>query len=116
MISFDMPYPPSINHYYVRTPLGMAVGLKGKKYRRDVSLMLTPFRNKFNETDRISLTINVFPPDKRKRDLDNLLKCIQDSLQDAEIIHDDNQIDMLTIIRRNDIKHGKLSVWISVCS
>ena len=115
MIRFDMPYPPSVNHYYVRTPKGTAVGAKGKKYRRDVGLMLTPFKHKFKEDDRLSVTINVFPPDKRKHDLDNILKCCLDSLQESHVIHDDNQIDMLTIIRRDVIKAGYLSLWITVC-
>lgn len=116
MIRFDIPYPPSINHYYVRTQRGTAVGPKGKSYRRDVSLLLTPYKHKFKPEDRLSVTINVFPPDKRKRDLDNILKCCLDSLQESHAIHDDNQIDMLTIIRRDVIKAGYLSLWISTCS
>lgn len=116
MIRFDMPYPPSINHYYVRTQRGTAVGPKGKSYRRDVSLLLTPYKHKFKAEDRLSVTINVFPPDKRKRDLDNLFKVVLDSLQESNIIHDDNQIDILTIIRRDVSKGGHLSLWITTCS
>lgn len=116
MIRFDMPYPPSINHYYVRTQRGTAVGPKGKSYRRDVSLLLTPYKHQFKPEDRLTVTINVFPPDNRKRDIDNILKCCLDSLQESFIIPDDNQIDMLTIIRRDVIKGGHLSLWISTCS
>lgn len=116
MIRFDLDYPPSINHYYVRTKSGVAIGPRGKKYRSDAILMLHRFKNHFTRDARVSLTINVFPPDKRRRDLDNILKCCLDSLQHAKVFDDDNQVDMLTVIRREPIKHGKLSLWVCECS
>ena len=38
-------------------------------------------------------------PDRRKRDLDNILKALQDSLQAAGVYKDDCQIDLLTVKR-----------------
>ncbi len=116
ILRLELPYPPSINHYYLRTATGVILGIKGKTYRRDVALLLHRHRDAFSADKRLSLTINVFPPDRRKRDIDNILKCAIDSLQYARVIVDDNQIDMLTIIRRNVVKDGYLAVWISECS
>lgn len=115
VLRFELPYPPSINHYYVRTARGVILGAKGKSYRRDVCFMLNKYKDYYSADSRLSLTINVYPPDKRKRDLDNICKAVQDSLQYAGIYKDDNQIDMLTVIRRNVVEHGCLQIWISEC-
>lgn len=116
LLRFEIPYPPSINHYYLRTPTGVIIGMKGRKYRRDVGYVLHPYRNACSEGLRLTVTINVFPPDNRKRDIDNILKCSLDAMQYAKVFYDDNQIDFLTVIRRNTVNDGKLAVWISECS
>lgn len=63
----------------------------------------------FNINSRIKLTIDAYPPDKRKRDLDNLFKAVLDSLQAAEIFPDDCQVDELSIKRMPAID-GKIVV------
>jgi crossover junction endodeoxyribonuclease RusA len=115
LLRFEMPYPPSVNHYYLPTSTGVILGLKGKKYRRDVILLLSKYKNLCGDK-RLNITINVFPPDKRKRDIDNILKCTLDTLQHAKVFNDDSQIDMLTVIRRENVLGGSLQVWISECS
>ena len=115
VLRFELPYPPSINHYYMHTSTGVILGAKGKSYRRDASFLLHRYRGACGDK-RLSVTINVYPPDKRKRDLDNLLKCLLDSMQYAQVYNDDNQIDMLTVIRRDTVKNGLIAVWITECS
>lgn len=68
------------------------------------------------EDKRLAVTINVYPPDKRKRDLDNILKGLIDALQYARVFQDDSQIDMLTVIRRDVVKNGSVAIWITECS
>lgn len=115
ILKFDLPYPPSINHYYLRTFDGVILGAQGKRYRRDATLLLHKYRGICGDK-RLTVTINVFPPDKRKRDIDNILKCTIDSLEHAQIFNNDNQIDMLTVIRRDVVKDGALAIWIAECS
>lgn len=116
ILRIEIPFPPTINHYYLHTDNGVILGAKGKSYRRDVALLLHRHRDHCGNERRLALTINVFPPDKRKRDLDNVCKATLDALQYARIYGDDNQIDMLTIIRRNIVSQGALKIWISECS
>ena len=118
ILRFELPYPPSVNHYYLRTSSGVITGERGKKYRRDAGILLGKHRNHFPEDTRLAVTINVFAPDKRKRDIDNLLKCTLDSIEHAGVYKNDNQIDMLTVIRRglDEKKQGYLQIWISECS
>lgn len=118
ILRFELPYPPSVNHYCLRTSSGVITGERGKKYRRDAGILLGKHRNHFPEDTRLTVTINVFTPDKRKRDIDNLLKCTLDSIEHAGVYKNDNQIDMLTVIRRgiDPKKIGCLQIWISECS
>ena len=115
ILRFELPYPPSINHYYVRAGSSIALGAKGKSYRRDAALLLHRFRGACQDK-RLTVTINVFPPDKRKRDIDNILKCLLDAMEHANVYNNDNQIDMLTVIRREPIKDGAIQIWIAECS
>lgn len=111
-----MPWPPSINHYYLHTSNGVILGGDGRKYRRDACLLLSKYRGYCGAKKRLNVIINLFPPDKRRRDIDNVLKCLLDSMQHAQIYEDDNQIDMLTVVRREVIKEGCVQIWISECS
>lgn len=116
ILGLELPYPPSINHYYIRSAHGVILGAKGKSYRRDVSLLLHRYKNAYSQDKRLVVTINVFPPDKRKRDIDNILKCLLDSLEYAQVYKNDNQIDMLTVIRRQNVTRGAVHIWITECS
>jgi crossover junction endodeoxyribonuclease RusA len=116
VLRIELPYPPSINHYYLRTPHGVILGAKGKSYRRDACLLLARYKGYCGSERRLAVTINMFPPDKKKRDIDNIAKGVLDSLQYAKIYGDDNQIDILTIVRRNPVKGGAIQVWVSECS
>lgn len=60
----------------------------------------------------ISLQIWVYPPDRRKRDISNIIKIIEDSLQDAGVYDDDFQINLLVVERGQIIKGGKVTVMI----
>lgn len=57
------------------------------------------YRGLFVSEDSIKIRIKAYPPDKRRRDLDNLLKSLLDSLQHAKLFPDDYQIDRLAIQR-----------------
>lgn len=62
------------------------------------------------------MVIEVFPPDKRKRDIANVEKAVNDALQAAQVFHDDEQIDDLRIVRRNPVKQGKVLITIASMS
>lgn len=94
----------------------MAVGAKGKDYREFVRLRLRHLQNRYSKEDRLSLHISVYPPDKRKRDIDNITKCLLDSLEEAKVFSDDSQIDHLTIVRCPTEKNGRVKIVIDICS
>ncbi len=61
---------------------------------------------------RLAICIDVYPPDKRARDLDNLLKITLDSLESAKFFENDSQIDKIIMERKEREKGGKITVTI----
>lgn len=70
---------------------------------------------KFDPTDRLKVVVLLSPPDRRRRDIDNLAKALLDALEAGGLFHDDCQIDDLRIIRDKEdiVKGGKVVVHIS---
>lgn len=97
--SITLPWPPTANTYWRRNGDRYFISKKGTDYRNFVSKMCYDYIGLFNSSDRLRLKIKAYPPDKRKRDLDNLFKSVLDSIQSAGIYADDCQIDKLSIER-----------------
>ena len=108
----ELPWPPSVNHYWRRQGNRYFVSSEGKAYKDSVYYLCAKYRGLFKPSERLSLIIEAFPPDKRRRDLDNLIKAIQDSHQYAGVYEDDSQIDCLTI-KRNSSRDGKIIVTVT---
>ena len=109
ILSFDLPWPPSVNHYWRHTKSGHYISLEGKIYREIVFYSCVKYRGRLLDDAKLSVSIEAFPPDRRKRDLDNLLKSLLDSLQHAGVYKDDSQIDRLSINRKMPLE-GKVSI------
>lgn len=98
-ITIKLPWPPTANTYWRRNGGRYFISKRGQDYRAFVSKALYPYVGIFMADDRLRLKIKAFPPDKRKRDLDNLFKSVLDSIQSSGVYSDDNQIDKLSIER-----------------
>ena len=113
-MKLTLPFPPSVNHYYRRVGPRTLISREGREYRRAICGLLAPGSGngirKPPAGGRIALAMDAFPPDRRRRDLDNLLKCTQDSLAHAGVFEDDSQIDVLTVLRCQPIKGGLIKV------
>lgn len=109
----ELPWPPSVNHYWRRQGSRYFVSAEGKAYRDELYYKCASFRGLFKATERLSVTIDAYPPDKRRRDLDNILKSLLDSLQYAGVYADDSQIDFLAI-KRNPLREKKIIVEVTV--
>lgn len=100
--STDLPFPPSLNSYYRKVRNRMIISEQGRTWRdRVVSIVKRKCKGlKFRDGARLTLMVSLFPPDKRKRDLDNFCgKALQDALQHSGIFEDDSQIDLCTYRR-----------------
>lgn len=110
-MTLTLPFPPSVNHYYRRVGPRTLISREGRAFRKDVRALLGG-SGKPPITGRIALAMDAFPPDRRRRDLDNLLKSTQDSLAHAGVFEDDSQIDLLAVRRCDVVRGGRLSIRI----
>jgi len=115
-----LPWPPSINHYYGRTRTGQQfIGTKGKEFRKRVVeyLRFIPESDRsIDKEERVQVWVEAYPPDRRRRDLDNLKKALLDSLTHAKVWNDDCQVDDLRVIRKEVSKGGHVIVHVAVFS
>ncbi|EFH2659379.1 RusA family crossover junction endodeoxyribonuclease [Escherichia coli] len=113
-IEFVLPYPPMVNTYWRRHGNTYFISEAGKRYCRDVALVVSQQRLKLNLSEKLAIRIIVEPPDKRRRDLDNLLKAPLDALTHAGLLIDDEQFDEINIVRGLPVCGGRLGVNIFV--
>ena len=105
---YRLPYPPTVNTYwrhlrkYHRTIISKA----GRRYKDEVRAALAN-QGATKLKGRIALRIIAYMPDKRKRDLDNILKALLDALS-PHLYEDDSQIDEIRILRGNVHKGGSV--------
>lgn len=92
-VSFELPWPPSVNRYYRHVGPRVLISRAGRQYR---TMCVSRLAGRFpRSSGQLRLSVEFYPPDNRRRDLDNLLKCLQDSLQCAGLYEDDSQIKEL---------------------
>ncbi len=109
MIEIELPYPPSVNHYYRHVGPRTLISREGRRFRERVcsilaGLSLTRFEGP------IQVEIEVYPPDERRRDIDNLQKSLLDALEHGGLYRDDSQIVRLEIERRGSVPGGRALV------
>ena len=115
MYSFELPFPPSNNTYYRRTSKGMRISEKGRSYKCQVKRCMSRYglANESIASD-VHLDIDVYPPDKRKRDLDNLFKGVFDSLTDCGYWIDDSQVKKLGATMKPVDPNPRIEIFINV--
>ena len=110
----QLPWPPTVNHYYTVARGRKILSEAGRAYKAYCCqcLMIQRVAKLTKEDAPFGVNILARPPDRRKRDLDNLLKPILDSLVDYGAIPDDSMIDDLRIQRFEPAKDGQIEVQI----
>ncbi|MFV1943935.1 RusA family crossover junction endodeoxyribonuclease [Pseudomonas luteola] len=116
MTTITLPWPPSVNTYWRHPSKGALAGRhliseKGRAYRASVQAECLLSRAQKRE-GRLQVVITACPPDRRQRDLDNLLKGLLDALTHGGAWQDDSQIDDLRIVRGPVQVGGTVSVQI----
>jgi crossover junction endodeoxyribonuclease RusA len=106
VIVLELPFPPSVNTYYRRGAHATYMSKAGREYKQAVAEYVScndfpKFGNK-----RLSVSMVVWPRDRRVFDIDNRIKSVLDSLQDAGLFDNDSQIDELSIYRGSQIVPG----------
>ena len=107
-----LPYPPSVNTYWRNFRGHTVLSQKGRDYKLAVAEYVSANNvPKFGDS-KLKITMILQPRDKRKIDLDNRIKCVLDSLQEAGVFNDDFQVDDLHILRGQQVSGGRILVTI----
>ncbi len=101
-VPLTLPWPPTANHYYRHVGPRVLISRQGREYR-DLVVKLVREHSLPRLHGWIGVEMDLCPPDRRRRDIDNLLKPILDSLQHAGIFADDFAVDDLHLRRRRDM-------------
>ncbi|MGE4157634.1 MAG: RusA family crossover junction endodeoxyribonuclease [Planctomycetota bacterium] len=111
MIEFELPWPPSVNHYYRRVGPRTLISREGRRFRERVCAILAAAGVR-PMAGRLHVEIEVYPPDRRRRDIDNVQKALLDALEHGGAYRDDSQIVRLEVEKREVEPGGKTVVRI----
>jgi len=117
-----LPFPPSVNSYYGTTCIGgtikrphVYIKERGRLYREKVIEIIKLKNLELMANVPLSVTIEITPPDNRIHDIDNILKCLFDSLKHARFWEDDEYVRKLAMsyVEKEDYKKpGSLLVHV----
>jgi crossover junction endodeoxyribonuclease RusA len=113
VLFWDLPYPPSVNHYYRMFRGRMVISAEGRAYRSAVQAVILSGKRIKPLEGNVIMGVLIYPPDTRRRDLDNVIKALWDALQHAGVYRDDSQISRYTVERRNIVTGGAVRVAIA---
>lgn len=111
MYETQLPYPPSINHYWRRVGPRTLISREGRRFRASVVAILAA-GGRPPLTGKLSVEVEVYPPDLRRRDVDNCLKSLLDAMQHGGAYLDDSQIVKLSVEKREATPGGRTIVRI----
>lgn len=101
-MEITLPFPPTVNTYWRTFNGRMLISKKGREYRKLVADHVLMYKGRKQLQGKVKVTIEAFRPDKRRRDLDNLLKAPLDALTNAGVYADDELIVDLRIYWAED--------------
>ena len=112
MFEVVLPYPPSVNHYWRMFRGRMVISREGRAFRERVCSVLAAAGVK-PMMGPLAVEIDLYPPDRRRRDIDNGLKASLDGLQHGGAYEDDSQITLLIVRKCTPVSGGKTVVRIT---
>lgn len=114
MLMLTLPHPPSVNTYWGFKGSHRYLTPKAKLFKQEVWIAFLNSKHIGFKDARLSITVNLYAPDKRVRDIDNPIKPLLDALTQAKVFNDDGQVDRLTVIRGEPTKGGLCTVIINI--
>ena len=112
-VEFVLPYPPSVNHIWGRRGANRSyIKPEYRAFLNNVSLIVG--RTRLIEAEAYRVTFIAIPPDRRKRDLDNIFKAVFDSFTRCGLWKDDSKVKEIHARREEPQKKARGVVIVSV--
>jgi len=111
-VELELPFPPSINHYFSYYQGRPVLSKDARAYRHQVRRIVSAAGIK-PLMGPIAVRIDICPPDNRRRDCDNSQKSILDALQHAGAFWDDSQVVWLLSIKHESQPRGTIKVQLA---
>ena len=112
MITLELPYPPSVNHYWRHFRGRTLISRGGRAFRDAVCAALAAAQVR-PLAGHLAVAVEVYPPDRRRRDIDNVQKALLDALEHGGAFRDDSQVVWLLTERAKVVPGGKTVVRIA---
>ncbi|WP_193751007.1 RusA family crossover junction endodeoxyribonuclease [Pantoea stewartii] len=98
-MKLTLPFTPSVNGYWRDTNTGMKISASGRSFRSNaIAAIFKQLKRRPQPiTVNVEVTVLLYPPDKRNRDLDYYQKALFDSLTHAGVWGDDRQFKRFTV-------------------
>lgn len=110
VVTIRTPWPPSVNHYWSSSGSKRYLSTAARSYRDAVWVAVRAAGFPRFGQRPVEVRVVAYPPDHRRRDIDNLLKAVLDALAHAKVYEDDSQIYTLRIERGPVVDGGALEV------
>jgi crossover junction endodeoxyribonuclease RusA len=110
-VELELPFPPSINHFYSYYQGRPVLSKDARSYRHQVRRIAAAKSIK-PLMGPLAIRIDISPPDERRRDCDNVQKAVLDALQHAGAFWDDSQVVWLLSIKHGSKPKGQIKVQI----
>lgn len=93
---YELPYPPSTNNLFENAKKGR---VKTDHYQawRTTAGKLIQMQGRKRVLGQVALSVDLVKPDRRKRDLSNTLKAVEDLLVEMQVIDDDSLVQALSV-------------------
>lgn len=119
-MKLTLPFPPSVNRYWRAPNSGPLKGrhlisADGRKYQSAACAAIIEQLRRLPKpsTEPAAVEILLFPPDARRRDIDNYNKALFDALTHAGVWEDDSQVKRMLVEWGPIVKGGRVEISIS---
>lgn len=110
--NITLPWPPTVNTYRAVVNNMLITSKKGREFKEKVIQQSVRAKWEGYGDKRLDVTIELYPPDRRKYDIDNRVKPLLDALQESGLYNNDEQVDYLVVVRRTINRPPKAVVTI----
>lgn len=119
-MKFVLPFPPSVNTYWRAPNKGPLAGrhlisAKGRAYQSAACAAIVEQLRRLPKPTSAPAAVEIilFPPDARRRDIDNYNKALFDALTHAGVWEDDSQVKRMLVEWGPVTRKGSVEITIS---